>query len=725
MREILCLIAAIGAMAWFLPESDIQKNSANPYRASIYEETLRDVSKGVFISEHMGEVETFIGQLLTEAIERHGKVPEEKQLFFSDWALEQLEEMEWEADPYFYERHYTVNFFFGNIGYDFFYSFYMDAGTLQGNQADPVNVQVSVDGNGIIRGVNVDLESITDENSNAAGRFQDKFQEIVVEEGIEHAGKVVYSEKGKGVLVTGDAAMDAGELGKLIIKFVENGNAEEYKHLFEDEKSFQDFKNEKWSQLDEGWKANRYFDCYYTYVTREKGYVEFLYYIYPDYDGMKRQEAKALTLKCIVGTADGKIQDTVLRVYSMTQEEYHSVREWKGRQVVLVENGEIIGGGGIIWIPGQEHEHEAEKINTYKDMGDSQLADILMDALNTGNIADGRLTDFIKDKESIQLSDIASEIQASTAGGWKLGEKYDFYYINYNEQAGRIHYRYHFYWDKPDVEEEKVLVMDAWISLKGIEDLQIHWFTTQKSAAADHVSETGEKTAGNIGTFLRHDWTTDNVLLLDHSITPQDSAQGWKFALADVDFDGMQELLMIFTSNHCGTNSLYIYRQENGRIVSYIDTIATPQNHIGNEIDYREISPYMDIALMDAYVNEKNEYRYLSLDNSLFGGDIHGGIYTVVLYETVLEEDAVPEEIVRITYCAPEEKEEVYFLGEKVYEAGKLKDLLADYMEGYEKVKIDYKMADKEFQRDIVMLSDEEKMQELMELYDSLEKCCK
>lgn len=79
MREILCLIAVIGAMAWFLPESDIQKNSANPYRASIYEETLRDVSKGVFISEHMGEVETFIGQLLTEAIERHGKVPEEKE----------------------------------------------------------------------------------------------------------------------------------------------------------------------------------------------------------------------------------------------------------------------------------------------------------------------------------------------------------------------------------------------------------------------------------------------------------------------------------------------------------------------------------------------------------------------------------------------------------------------------------------------------------------------
>lgn len=41
MREILCLIAAIGAMALSLPEADIQKSSTNPYRVSIYEETLR------------------------------------------------------------------------------------------------------------------------------------------------------------------------------------------------------------------------------------------------------------------------------------------------------------------------------------------------------------------------------------------------------------------------------------------------------------------------------------------------------------------------------------------------------------------------------------------------------------------------------------------------------------------------------------------------------------
>ncbi len=48
-----------------------------------------------------------------------------------------------------------------------------------------------------------------------------------------------------------------------------------------------------------------------------------------------------------------------------------------------------------------------------------------------------------------------------------------------------------------------------------------------------------------------------------------------------------------------------------------------------------------------------------------------GGIDTVILYETVPETDQVPEELVRIEYCGPEQQKELFFQGEKVYEADK------------------------------------------------------
>lgn len=246
-----------------------------------------------------------------------------------------------------------------------------------------------------------------------------------------------------------------------------------------------------------------------------------------------------------------------------------------------------------------------------------------------------------------------------------------------------------------------------------------------KGAGAECFEQKEEKPEAeelDIEAFLDFDWTTDQVLMWDHTIEPEDSAQGWEFSIADIDFDDRQEMLISFPSNHCGGNSLYIYKQENGNVSSYADTIATPERCMLTGIDYKEISPYMDIDLLDAYVNEDNEYRYLSLDCSTFGGDFHGGIYTVILYETVFEHGGEPKEIARIEYCGPEELEELYFLGEKVYEKGKLRDMIALYMDGYTEVAVNYKTAEKTFARDVVAINDEEKKQELDELYESLKK---
>ena len=79
-----------------------------------------------------------------------------------------------------------------------------------------------------------------------------------------------------------------------------------------------------------------------------------------------------------------------------------------------------------------------------------------------------------------------------------------------------------------------------------------------------------------INAYLIIDWTSREVLW-EHDIMPNDSGTGWEFWLADIDFDGIQEMLISFLANHCGQNSLYVYKYENNSVSSYLDMIATPE----------------------------------------------------------------------------------------------------------------------------------------------------
>jgi len=248
--------------------------------------------------------------------------------------------------------------------------------------------------------------------------------------------------------------------------------------------------------------------------------------------------------------------------------------------------------------------------------------------------------------------------------------------------------------------------------------INLVWHSNEKDIEVEDSVQDTENI--DIEAFLMYDWTSDDVLVQGHYIEPEDSGRGWEFAIADIDFDGIQEMLISFPANHCGQNSLYIYKQDGGEVVSYADTIATFEKYIVSDIDYREISPYLDINLLAAYKNAKNEYKYLSLDYSNFGGDIHGSIGTVSLFETVLEEYAVPKKLLEISYSCPEEMKEMYFLGERIFENGELRDRLNDYMDGYIEVEIEYRVAEKSFSRDIVSMDEDIKKKELAELYGSL-----
>ena len=62
-----------------------------------------------------------------------------------------------------------------------------------------------------------------------------------------------------------------------------------------------------------------------------------------------------------------------------------------------------------------------------------------------------------------------------------------------------------------------------------------------------------------VNAYLTVNWTSREILW-EHDIMPNDSGRGWEFWLADIDLDGIDEMLISFLANHCGQNSLYVYQ---------------------------------------------------------------------------------------------------------------------------------------------------------------------
>ena len=233
------------------------------------------IGKGVFVSEYVNEIEVFIGQILINVIKGRGTIVEEDKQYFSDWALEQVQGTDWKAldtgwrpDSYLYDRSYTINYVFGDVGYDFTYTFYPDRDAIE-ETAQIVTVKILIDKTGIIRGGNVEINNtaraVITEISNIKGLFDDELQEEIIEEGILYQDKVVYEQSGSGLLISESAAVCAEEVGEIIIDVLESKgkNAAVYDMQFEDENAFRSFQELSWDQLDEGWMANPYYDCYY------------------------------------------------------------------------------------------------------------------------------------------------------------------------------------------------------------------------------------------------------------------------------------------------------------------------------------------------------------------------------------------------------------------------------------------------------------------------------
>ncbi|MCM1251970.1 MAG: hypothetical protein NC321_04050 [Clostridium sp.] len=89
------------------------------------------VGKGIYISDYMCETEVFLGNILNDVLTNRGAVSYENKQYFTEYALQQLANTnweslnaEWEPDLYVYDRYYCMNPVSGSGGYQFFYSFY-------------------------------------------------------------------------------------------------------------------------------------------------------------------------------------------------------------------------------------------------------------------------------------------------------------------------------------------------------------------------------------------------------------------------------------------------------------------------------------------------------------------------------------------------------------------------------------------------------------------------
>lgn len=538
---------------------------------------------------------------------------------------------------------------------------------------------------------------------------------LVIEEGVIYKNELLLTDA-KGLLSSGDGASSAEEIGKMLIDVLESKgiHAIKYQEMFEAQSNFQQFQEGKWESLDVSWRANSYYDSYCCQVNvGEQEHTYFLYYIYPDYEVMNTNEAKAVIFVCDVNK-DGKLCDTALSMYSMSGEEYCVMRECLWKKVPLVRDGKITGGGGYLCpIPTDSDEQ------VYVDdrLEGQALGEILIRWLQSDSEAVEEVQDFFSVQENEWWDEILEEVRECIQDGWKVKDDWDCYYLCSIEQVGRIHYQYDFYWEKIGEETEKVLTLEVCVSAQNIERMQSCWWLSGISNPKEEYKKT-EKSS-DIDSFLKYDWTSQEVLM-EHEIEPEDSGRGWYFWLADINFDSRDEMLVSFPANHSGGNSLYIYRQNPQGISSYGDTFAIPEQYVSSDIDYKKISHYMDIDLISAYKNPSGEYRYLTLDDGIHGGNIYGNWGYIALYATSLADGEMPVKVAEINYVGPDQTREMYFMGERVYEIGKLQNMIALYMEDYEEVEINKIPIQKNFSRDIVGIDESNQRGELQELYDAI-----
>lgn len=488
------------------------------------------VGQGVFISEYMCETEVFISSVLMDVLISHGEVDSEQKQYFTDWAIEQLTltdwallDKQWSPDLYAYDRNYELHYILGKSNYSFSYVFYPDKKEDVMDEVNYVNITCSVNSEGKIYEINISINKAPAESAgmektvNTVGLFDDTFNEIVVCDGNIYSGKILldyekyfkrflypdetYDQSNNGLLITGDAALSAESIGKIFNDVLEakGKNVSQYAEWFAYDTSFTEFENNSWDYLEENWTANAEYDCVYI-DNISIGYVGFQYYFYPDYDIMNTDKAKAVIINCNVDVATGKLVYTDIRLFSMTRQEYQTIKEMHEKELrntAVIEKGQMMIGKENVILPIPQNEllfmpveefcprvystdnYERKKqyeLWEYSDVaeladciGKIFLEDFANETIENGSLA--KLLTINGKVDSSCLYDVAEWTEKCT-----IDKKYDCYFMRENECAGSIHLKYYFYFEKTNENygNKNVMVIDLYISDLGVEYMQIN-----------------------------------------------------------------------------------------------------------------------------------------------------------------------------------------------------------------------------------------------------------
>lgn len=486
------------------------------------------VGKGIYISDYMCETEVFLGNLLKEVIRYRGTVNEENRQYFTEYALQRIDETDWdaldagwEAAPYAYDRTYQMMPVAGGYGYQFYYCFYPEEEETSKKESAQVEMTVYVDGDGRICEIRASISMVPAETNRMVkyiqtdGLSDNTYREQVILDGSPCREELVwdfekhfrrfmypdeiYEQENNGLLAFGTVCDSAENLADIFLHVIGNRGAdvEKYAKWFGYESYFTDFADSNWGLLEENWTADEEYDCFFIDRIEDAGYVGFQYYFYPDFADMDVDTAKMAVIACNVDITYGTIDYNRVDIFPITEEAYLEMKQKQtGSRVLVVDKGTALLGKEMVAIPVLDRPVEPVSIAAFDPdtvaaahSGRKEIKELwgFADTAQAGScLGEMFLRDLVNDyveegviyksaKNSEMISAALYTMDQFLEAGWKVDEQYDCYYIGANEAAGCMHFQYYFY--PADVSDEQVknrtLVADVYLSEAGIERMAV------------------------------------------------------------------------------------------------------------------------------------------------------------------------------------------------------------------------------------------------------------
>ncbi len=482
-----------------VPENDMYYERDLPY---LLDEEL--VGKGIYISDYLCETEVFLGNILKEVLTQRGKVSDENRPYFTEYALRQIEETEWEtldaewkADLWMYDRYCLPYPLFGGGGYRFSYWFFGDEEKTAGDKINQAAVSLYVDNQGKICEMEITVDTVPKENNRIETAIldiglldDDIYGEPVIREGSPCREELVwdferyfrrfmepdeiYEQKNEGLLQSGNVGSSAEEVADIFLHVMgtRGADVEKYAEQFGFETDFSDFAEADWDALEENWTAGEAYDCFFIDRIAYAGYVGFKYYFYPDFKAMGVDEAKMVVIGCNVSVEDGRIDYNTVDIFPITEKVCQEMKQKQEKEkTLIVEKGTALTGKEKVeipvidrplqYIPISEFDVDAVAAAHSRRKEKGELWGFTDMAEVGAYLGEKFLQDFAEDQEE---------------DGWKADGQYDCFHVSSNEAAGYLHLQYYFYPEKNGEKrtKAKIMVVDVFLSEEGIAKTEIN-----------------------------------------------------------------------------------------------------------------------------------------------------------------------------------------------------------------------------------------------------------